>query len=165
VSRICSPTSCERNSYETLLRPGGSISICSRRIRILHIAMNEHGLSRRAICQSMQRARRKKEIKAVEIAPVVVLRDDVVCAGYSRWRGKLDWLEIPNLLVRGLESTSELPRVLLRTRRACLVSAMLICACACACATWLSACLRLLSPRPRLGLGLRLRSRLRLRLG
>jgi hypothetical protein len=44
VSKMCSPTSCARNSYETDLRSRGSISICSRKMRILHIAMNEHGL-------------------------------------------------------------------------------------------------------------------------
>ena len=89
-----------------------------------------------------------KGIRAAEYAPVVVLRDDIECTGYSRRRGKVDGLEIPHLLVRGLESTSESPRVLLRPRRACLVSAMLIRACARARPTWLSAGLGLLSPRP-----------------
>jgi hypothetical protein len=61
----------------------GKYSICSRRIRILHIAMNEHEPPRRPICQSMQRG-------AVENAPVVVLSGDIVRARYSRRRGKVD---------------------------------------------------------------------------
>jgi len=111
VSRICSPTSWARNSYETLLRSRGSISICPRRTRILHIAMNEHGLFRR---QSMPRVRNMD-------APVVVLRDDIVCACFSRRRRKVDRLEIPNLLVRGFGSTTCL---LCRALRVCLTSVM-----------------------------------------
>src|SRR5258708_26763613 len=129
---MCSPTSCARNSYETLLRSEGSISICPRRIRMLHIAMNEHGLPRRV-------TRQKNGIVAVINAPVVVLGDDIACARFSRWRSKVDGLEIPNLLVRGLESTTDLLPRLLLTRRACLASVLLVRACA----TWLSTCLSL----------------------
>ena len=86
VSRICSLTSWARNSYDTFLRSWGSISICPQRIRILHIAMNEHGLFRH---QSMPQVRNMD-------APIVVLRDDIVCTRFSRRGCKVDRLEIPN---------------------------------------------------------------------
>jgi hypothetical protein len=46
VFMMWSETHCARVSNETVLDPRGS-SICSRRMRILHIAMNEHGLCHR----------------------------------------------------------------------------------------------------------------------
>ena len=153
VRRICSPTSWERKSYETVLRPGGRISICSRRIRILHIAMNEHGLF-----TVLRYQQTEKETMWRRSAPVVVLQDDVVFATRTRGRDKVDRLEIPNLLVRGPQRILEL-RTRSGLRRVCLTAFVMR--------------MRMIRGRPtRLSTGLRgqrllllLRSSVRLRLG
>ena len=60
-------------------------------------------------------------------APVVVLCDDVVLASDTGGRGKVDRLEIPTLLMGGLQCTSELPLgSALRLRRACLALVVVI---------------------------------------
>lgn len=53
-------------------------------------------------------------------APVVVLCDDVVSASDAGGRGKVDRLEIPTLLVGGLQRSG------LRLRRACLALVVMI---------------------------------------
>jgi hypothetical protein len=62
------------------------------------------------------RAGQEKE-KKKRAAPVVVLGDDVVLAREARGGDKIDRLEIPHLLLRGFEHTSELPRAGRRTPR------------------------------------------------
>src|SRR5579863_6420321 len=57
--------------------------------------------------------------------PVVVLRNDVVCASDPGRRGKVDGLEIPNILFGGLPCTSGLP-LGSALRRPCLVFVVVV---------------------------------------